>query len=198
MNTSANCPSCGTTVPAGSAFCGRCGQAIRSDPSLSASTGTEEPTLGIIPALGRRKGFLGLSTDTFNLIITPRRLIFALVAPKMMREAIATARDEAKAGGSGFFGQWAAQMAWVEVVCRAYGAMPIDTILTEFPGSFELANASITRVRLEEPDDDEDSASTANGLTIEAGRTKHRFTFSSISCAEATDLLRATLPNLVR
>ena len=116
----------------------------------------------------------------------------------MMREAIVTSRDEAKAGGSGFFGQWAAQMAWVEVVCRAYTAMPLDSILTEYPGSFELANASVTRVRLEEPDDDEDSASTASGLAIEVGRTKHRFTFSSISCEKATDLLRGALPNLVR
>jgi hypothetical protein len=134
--------------------------------------------------------------DTFNLIVTPTRLVFAAVTQQMMRDAVATANAEAKAQGKGFFKRMAARMAWMNVICRQYERMPIDAILARFPGSYAIANAQIERIRFHESFADEDHEATRQMMVKTAGG-KQRFDLQT-SVREAKNLLKQTLPHVVR
>jgi hypothetical protein len=154
--------------------------------------------VGIIPNLQRRKGFLGMSAETFYLVVTPGRLVFASVTSKMMQEAIATARREAKDQGKGFLGRFAAQMAWSDVICRQYQAMPVDVILTQYPGSFFIPNNQIKKVRLKEGEVEEDSATQKAQMTVETMSGKYKFNFSGIGIGNSRQVLRQVLGGVVK
>jgi hypothetical protein len=157
-----------------------------------------EPILGIVPALQRRKGFLGMSYENWNLIVTPGRLVFASVTQQMMKEAVVTARDEAKSQGKGFFGQVAAQMAWVNVVCREYYTMPIDAILARYPGSFFIPSAGVRRIRLKHSTLNDQGNRSDQELIIEATNGKHRFALLGMDVREARCTLQQALGNVVK
>ncbi len=156
----------------------------------------QEPTVGILTGLQRHGGFLGIKKDTFNLIVTSTRLVFAAVTQQMMKDAVATANTEAKAEGKGFFKRMAAQMAWMDVICRQYASMPIDAILVQFPGSYAIANGQIERIRFHQSFADEDHEETRQMVVVTTGG-KERFDLP-MSLREAKNLLRQTLPHLVR
>jgi S-formylglutathione hydrolase FrmB len=162
------------------------------------STSTPETIVGVIPALVRRKGFMGLGAETFNLIVTPGRLVFAAVSSQTMKEAIALARQQAREQGAGAFGQFAAQQGWVNTLAQQYATMPVEAILARFPGSFCAANAEIGRVRLSEAAADDDAPQTKVELTIETAGGKHKFELTSQSIADARRLLQQTLAGKVK
>ena len=210
------CTHCGSPLRAGIRFCGQCGQPVQPAPAAPASAAPPAPVasapqasngyapaagesiVGIIPAVQRRKGFLGMGADTFNLILTPGRLVFALVTPQMMRDAVAAARENAKGQGKGFFGQIAAQMAWVDVVCQQYMAMPVDAILARYPGSFFIANAQVKKVRVKESVVDDEGSTSNPELIVETTGGKHRFVLSGMPARDARHLLKQMFGNAVR
>lgn len=203
------CTACGAALDPGARFCGQCGGAVQpgqATPGRSpagppmgpaVAPAATEPILGIVPALQRRKGFLGMSADTFNLVITPQRLVFAFVSPQTMRQAVTEARDEARSQGRGFFGQVAAQMGWVDVVCHQYSTMPVEAIPAHFPGSFVVPNIEVRRIRLKESIDDE-SGSSSGELIVETTGGKHAFNLVGMEVDDARQLLRQALPAVVR
>lgn len=162
------------------------------------STSTPETIVGIIPALVRRKGFMGLSTETFNLIVTPDRLIFAAVSSQTMQEAVALARQQAREQGAGALGQFAAQQGWANTLARQYQAMTGDAILARFPGSFCLANAAISRIRLSEADADDDAPQTKADVTIETSNGKHKFELAGQSVNTVRRTLHSALGDKVK
>jgi hypothetical protein len=162
-------------------------------PSLPAT----EPVVGIIPGVQRRKGLLGVGNETFNLILTPSRLVFAAVTSQMMKEAAASAQQEARNQGKGLLGQWGAQLGWLNVICRRYETMPVETILAQHSGSFFLPNAGTRRVRVKESLDDETARSTSE-VIIETTGGKYRFELTAMGAREAKRLLQQTLGKLVR
>jgi len=220
------CTQCGTPLRSDVRFCGQCGAPLSRAPAATARAAmppapttqqappvgwvapqpqplawaappvAQEPIVGILAGMQRHGGFLGIKKDTFNLIVTPTRLIFATVTQQMMKDAVATANAEAKAQGKGFFKRMAAQMAWMQVICRQYEAMPLDAILAQFPGSYAIANGQIERIRFHESFADEDHEATRQMVVVTTGG-KERFDLP-MSVREAKNLLRQTLPHLVR
>jgi hypothetical protein len=162
----------------------------------AAPAAVHEPIVGILAGLQRHGGFLGIKKETFNLIVAPSRLVFAAVTQPMMKEAVATANAEAKAEGKGFFKRMAAQMGWMEVICRQYAAMPVDAILAQFPGSYAIANGQLQRIRFHQSFADEDHEATRQMVIVTAGG-KQRFDLP-LGIGEAKDLLKQTVPHLVR
>ncbi len=204
------CIHCGTPVSAGARFCGQCGQAVQPLPAAPAPTSQAtapappqpaapaapaEPIYGIIPGLRRGKGFLGMGSETFNLILTPGRMVFASFTQQMMKEAVVAARQEAKSQGKGFLGQWGAQMGWLEQICRPYHSMPVDAIIASNPGSFFIPYGTVKRVRVNQTGDDDEPSRTE--LMVEAAGGKHRFDLTGMSAHEARKLLRQILPQQV-
>jgi hypothetical protein len=216
------CTQCGAPLRPDVRFCGQCGAPLSQTaamppappaqpappigwtmpqpqpqpPAWAAPPIAQEPIVGILTGLQRHSGFLGMKKDTFNLIVTPMRLVFAAVTQQMMKDAVATASAEAKAQGKGFLKRVAAQMAWMNVICRQYETMPVDAILAHFPGSYAIANGQIERIRFHESFADEDHEATRQMVVVTTGG-KQRFDLQT-GVREAKKTLKQTLPHLVR
>jgi len=156
-----------------------------------------EPILDIIPALQQRKGMLGMRADTFNLILTPARMVFVPVTSQEMREAVRAANAKAKAQGRGLFGQVAAQMAWVDVICNHYRSMPVDAVLAQHPGSFFILHNQVSRIRFRQTASSDD-ATPGEEMIVESAAGKHRFDLSRVPGGNARQRLRQVLPHAVR
>jgi len=158
---------------------------------------SSEPIVAVLSGLQQHKGFLGLKVQTYNLVITPTRLVFAAISSKLMNEAVAQARAEAKSQGAGFFGQWGAQFGWMGVLERRLLATPVDAIFDKFPGSFSLPAAEVRRITLR-TEEDEESARETHEVRIEAASGKYRFQLAGKTAAEARAILSQALPGVVR
>jgi hypothetical protein len=88
--------------------------------------------------------------ETYNGVMTSQRLILAQMTNDMMKAAIQQARDQAKAEGKGFWGQWGDQMKATYGYSRKYLSMEPSAILAETPGNFELGNGTISEIKLHE------------------------------------------------
>jgi hypothetical protein len=150
----------------------------------------------VVTNVQRRKGMLGMRADAYSLIVTPIRLVLAPVTQQMMRDAIATARQEAIQEGRGMLGQVAAQMGWMDVIRRQYANASIEGIFRGLPGCIVFWNAEIRRVRLRQVGDDE--RGFKEELVIEANSGKHRFDLQGAEAGTARRLLRQTLGSVVK
>jgi hypothetical protein len=220
--TNSFCTQCGAPLRPDARFCGQCGAPLSQPTAMPPAPPTQqalpqdwtpppsrlqpaawaappvpqEPIVGMLAGLQRSGGFLGMKKDTFNLLVTPTRLVFAAVTQQMMKDAVATANAEAKAQGKGFFKRVAAQMRWMDVICQQYEGMPVDAILAQFPGSYAIANGQIQRIRFHESFADEDHEATRQMVIATTGG-KQRFDLQT-GVREAKNLLKQTLPHLVR
>ncbi len=107
----------------------------------------EGQIVSIIPNMKKSK-MLGLSEDTFTLVATSDTTIFAKVTNELMKKIIQESRDQAKAEGKGFFGQWGAQIKGSFNYVERYAGMSPQEILAESPGNFSISNANINSVTL--------------------------------------------------
>jgi hypothetical protein len=105
-----------------------------------------EITIGAIPL--RKSKSLG-RYDAFTGVLTSRRIIIASMTNDMMKDAIQQARDQAKAQGKGFWGQWSDQLKAGVGHTRNYLTMDPSAILSETPGNFGISNDIIAEVKLE-------------------------------------------------
>lgn len=155
------CGSCGSPVSATTKFCGICGAAVLAGPALSgiapaapapaapaagSSAGAEE-VIGVIGNAKKEK-MLGISSDTFSLIVTSRRMIVAQLTQSMMNAAIAESQAKAKAEGKGYFGQIKDQFAAMFQYALRYESMPPDQALLETPGNFAIENMQVTSITM--------------------------------------------------
>ncbi|MGB8648621.1 MAG: zinc ribbon domain-containing protein [Anaerolineae bacterium] len=158
-------------------------------PVAAAYAPVAEPVIGIIPALEHSKGFM--RTENFTLVVTPIRLVFALLTQAMMNDAIIEARDTAKAAGKGFFGQMGAQLAYLGLIGERYRRMPIDAILAEQPGNFYILINQINKTQVRNGDFEN---RTPDSLVIESGQGKYSFIMKGgISTRDARKLLQQVL-----
>jgi hypothetical protein len=94
-------------------------------------------------------------SDTFNLIVTDHRSIFAKLTNEIMGETIKQRRDKAASEGKGFFGKWAAQMKEFNNYTDRYRTMSPEEALLENKENFQVDNSSIRDVK-SRSDGDED------------------------------------------
>jgi hypothetical protein len=156
-----------------------------------------EPILGIVLGVQRRHGFLGLKVDSYNVVVTSERLIFAAMPSSVMKDAVNRARTEAKAQGKGFFGVASAQMGWMQLVRADLEAMSPDQILRGYAGSFQLSPGEVRRIRFTEKSDDE-SGQTQRFMTVESAAGKCKYHLQATGIREAAEALSQLVPQAVR
>lgn len=178
------CPFCGTPVKENHKFCPSCGnqlepvvqrpttlpQEVNASPTqqqsptintpqpLATPQQQTQPNKGetirvIIPNLMVSKS-LG-RTDTFNLIVTERRSIFAKLTSEIMNETVKKRRAKAEAEGKGFFGKWKAQMQGFNTYTDWYADKTAEYALSETPGNYSIDNSAIRNIKVNEDSDDE-------------------------------------------
>jgi hypothetical protein len=212
------CGQCGAQLEATATFCSQCGntvapQAAPSAPAALASSAVEapspalapaeaprpaasgEPVLGVIAGAQRHKGLFGM--QTFNIVVTRDRLVFALMPDKVMKDAAAEMGRRAKAEGKGLLGRIAAQMGWLDLMVERYAAMPPDEALAEYKDNFFIPNNTIRQVRVDTHHDHE-THRTETKLKIEAISGKFEFGLIAGNADEARQLLRNAIGAAVR
>ena len=204
------CEQCGQPLGADVRFCGRCGRPVMGDvpvkgdrqimgdlpvaPTVQPADGPAEIVLGVIPGAARSKGFLGLGRTAFVIVVTSHRLIIATQTNEMMKENIRRARDEAKAAGKGFFGQWGSQMG--ANFGRHYLTLPPQQILAEHPENTFILPSQLKEVRIQEEGDDD--SPTTYKLRLKTHAEKIEFTFQWLDERAARQLLEQLLGAGVR
>jgi zinc-ribbon domain len=154
-----------------------------------------EQVLGVIPAAQRRKGLFG--TQTFSVIVTPTRLVFAEVTSQMQKDAVREAQQEAKQQGKGFLGQIGAQLSWLNRIVDKYSAMPVERALAETQDNFFILNSHVRKVQIQHQHDMERHTSS-DFLVIEAASGKHRFELKGGGIDQTRAVLRQTLGAAVK
>jgi hypothetical protein len=206
IETQRFCGQCGAQLPATARFCAQCGSTVSPEaaPSVpspapaqeaAAVAASGEAVLGVIAGAQRRKGLLG--HQSFNIVVTGDRLVFALMTDKMMKDAVAEMNRRAKAEGKGLLGRMAAQMGWLNLMVERYAAMPPAAALAENKENFSIPNNTIGKVRVEEHHDDE-THRTETKLKIESVSGKFEFVLTAGNANEARQVLRNGIGAAVR
>jgi hypothetical protein len=105
----------------------------------------DESTVGVI--VFRKPKSLG-RFDTYTGVLTTHRLIFAQMTSAMLNDIAQQSREQAKAEGKGFFGQWSEQLKATFSYARKYLNMSPEAVLAETPGNFAVYNSSISEVKV--------------------------------------------------
>ncbi len=90
----------------------------------------------------------GVAYDTYTVIITNRRMIFAHLTQAMMNTAIMEAQAKAKAGGKGFFGIMQDQLTASFGFAQRYETMVPEQAIRETPGNSAIENNRISAIKL--------------------------------------------------
>jgi hypothetical protein len=199
------CENCGTQLNPNAKFCGNCGAAIskpatnsqqagetayskpttptpiyssipQADPQIQpptqASGANSEVVVGTI--IFKKPKSLG-RWDTYTGVLTNQRLIFAQMTNEMMKAASQQSREQAKAEGKGFFGQWSEQLKGFYGYTRRYLAMQPSVILAETPGNFALDNNTIREIKLKDKTTREDQGIYEFEVQIHSSTEKYEF-----------------------
>jgi len=160
------------------------------------AAGGDEPVLAVLPALERRKGLMG--SQTFNLVMTPHRLIFARLTSQMLQAVSKRAKEAAKAEGKGFLGQWGAMFDANGRICEEYLTMPANEILASHADNFVIPVNQVRKVEVKRgwPGTADDSQPDPDKLVIYASR-KQTFSLKGINVRQAKNILRSALGELV-
>ena len=150
------CGVCGAAISGTTKFCGSCGAAVNTAPSGGGDasfrpgppvTAGGEEVIGVI-ANARKVKFLGASWDTWNIVVTTRRMILVQMTAAMINAAVAEAQAKAKAEGKGFFGIMKDQLSAQFRYAIRYETMNPDMALAETPGNISVENARITAINM--------------------------------------------------
>jgi hypothetical protein len=133
-----------------------------------------ETVLGAIPDARIKIGLL--KSETWVLVVTDQRLLAARVTDELVKSIAEQARAQAKESGSGFFGQWGAQLKASFALGQRYCAMTPEAILAETPGNWALSPGQVSTIKVERKSrsssGDDDSSIDYLRITIEAAGGK--------------------------
>jgi hypothetical protein len=155
----------------------------------------QEVVLGVIPGAARQSGFMGMKMESFVIVLTNLRVLFAAQTNQMMQDNIKQARQEAKQKGAGFFGQWGAQLG--ANAGQQYMSMPPQQIMAEHPNNFFLPANQLRRIRLKEQDDNQGGV-TQYFIEFETPGGKYKFRLSYINSRAVKKQLQQFYGNIVR
>jgi len=113
--------------------------------------------------------------DSFTGVITPHQLIIAQMTADMVKAATMQAREQAKAAGKGFWGQWSDQLKATFGYTQKYLTMDPAAILAETPGNFAIDNNSITEIKMKTRYLDQDSSRYEWEVQIHSHGGKYEF-----------------------
>ncbi|MFH2111282.1 MAG: zinc ribbon domain-containing protein [Candidatus Bathyarchaeota archaeon] len=152
------CSNCGAQVQPGDKFCSDCGAALKQaaspqqaqSPPLAAqgSRGQQVGEVVVIAVTGLKKPKSFGRWDTFNLLVTPQRMILVPLTGEAINKAVNEARDKAKGEGKGFWDQWGAQLGTSFRYADRFMGWTYEAVVADNPGSEVLPNDSVETVSL--------------------------------------------------
>jgi len=159
-----------------------------------------EAFIGVIPNAQRKKNMF--STETFNIVVTNQRMVFALVTSDMIKAEAQSHK------GEGIKGVFKAMAAGYNLWQRYPGISP-DQVMAETPGNFSIYMNQVRKVKYSGGktlfskggisvglnasvgfgggDDDDDTAK----LEIDTIGGKYEFTIISMSQTQTAQVLKA-------
>ncbi len=135
-----------------------------------------EQIAAIIPTVRKPKSF-GRS-DTYTLIVTDSRMIFAEMTGDMTKEAAMEAQRRGKEEGKGFFSRWGDQIKDTMRFADRYWEIPPDEALAENSKNFAIPNSSVKKIKVwsrEEFNRPDEPARDFTELKIESSSGKYEF-----------------------
>jgi hypothetical protein len=165
---------------------------VRMQPAPFMPQTGSEATVGVI--LFRKPKSLG-RWDTYTGVVTNQRLIFAQMTSEMLKVAVQQSRDQAKAEGKGFFGQWSDQLKATFGYSKKYLTMPPQAILAETPCNFAIYNNTISDIKVKLEHNQEGQV---HDLKIEIHSTTGKFEYHIDENSEAIDLLKQVYGDRVK
>lgn len=161
---------------------------------VSAPAAIAEPIVAIVPNAALKSGLMGMKRTVYTLALTRQRVLCAQVTNAMMKQAVIDARDDAKADGKGFFGQWGAQLTAYNKMAARYFTMSPDEILAENPGNFAIDRTQIEKAKLKAGViGDENTGSSPDKLLLKTSAQKYTFELGSGYNAAREALIEADI-----
>lgn len=205
LNVPRFCGKCGAQMDGDARFCGKCGSTVAVSPATSAQPApvapapvqaqpSGEPVLGVITGAQKKKGLFGF--QTFSIVVTNQRLVFAEMSNKMMNEAVKEMNRRAKAAGKGLLGVIGAQMGWMNVLVEKYSSIGPDAALAESKENFFIPNNTIQKVTIWEEDNEDGPSWTMCKIEAVSGKYEYRLTGGNGN--EARKILRNAIGAAVR
>ena len=143
------CTSCGAALTPDDRFCNSCGKPLAS-PAVAPTAPAYAPPqpainnealIGIIPAVSRKKNLMAV--EGFNIIVTQRRMIFAVMTNDMVNQA---AKQAGKEGG--FLGGIINAANTGYTFYKRYLTMPPYAALSENPQNFAVELSQIRKIKI--------------------------------------------------
>ena len=128
--------------------------------------------------------------DNWTAIITNCRIIFAQANDDMLKNAALQAKEEAKAQGKGFFGQWGDQIRGFYNYSQRYLSMDPNSTLAETPGNFATENDGIREIKIHTKDEYRGSDYYRSEYSVEIKSAKGTHEFRMDENNQATNLLK--------
>ena len=149
-------------------------QPLMNGPQMPPQRSSVEKVVGVM--LLRRPKSLG-RYDTFTAVVTEQRMIFAQMTGEMLKNSIQAARDQAKAEGKGFWGQWEEQLRASFNYSQKYLSMDPAAALSETPGNFAVNNDAMREIKLNLKSINKGQQTHLHEFEIEISSVSGRFEF---------------------
>ena len=150
-----------------------------------------ESVLGVIGEAQIKTGML--KSQTWVLVVTDRRLLGARITDDLMKRVALAARAQARASGSGFLGQWGAQVKSGFAMASRYLTMPPEAILAETPGNWALWPGQVSSIRVEHVSEGGDDTASVDYLRITIGTSSGKGVYSTKSDNPSRQQVQALL-----
>ncbi|MFB3890375.1 MAG: hypothetical protein ACE14S_12885, partial [Candidatus Bathyarchaeia archaeon] len=128
--------------------------------------------------------------DSYTGIVTSQRMVFAQMTGDMLKDSIQAARDQAKAEGKGFWGQWEEQLRASFTFTQRYLTMDPAAALTETPGNFAVDNSATREVKLRLKDINKGAQTHMHEFELEISSNTGTCTFRMDKRDEYVQLLK--------
>jgi len=156
-----------------------------------------EHVVGVVPTLKKGKSFG--RWDTYTMVVTDTRSIFALMTSAMIQQIGREAQQRAKEEGKGFFARWGEQLKAHIGFSQRYLGMSPEEALNENKNNFLLNNDDIRTIKVRRKTksrggDDADYIVTE--FTVEARGKKFQYEMESWN-GEVHEMLKSVFGSRV-
>jgi hypothetical protein len=211
------CINCGKQVDSNTKFCWNCGTPLESSAAQPQNLATQtsiplpppppppetqpqqsnsvETVIGVLllmhpKSLGRY--------DTYCGVVTNQRLIFAQISGQMVSQATLAAKEQAKAEGKGFWGQWKEQLKASMGISKKYLTMQPSAILAETPGNFAFGNNTISELKIKLKDKGSDDDVSIHEFELIVNSSSGNVSFRMEEDSDYVALLRSVYADRVK
>ena len=156
-----------------------------------------EKIIGIVPNLNKKKGWF--SWQTFNLVLTDRRVIAAELTSDMIKAEAAKKSREAKE--QGFLKQMISTAFSGYGIYQRYYTMQPDAILSENAGNYALDIARIKSLEVKHKHYERDNKhydETELLIKADSGKYSFKAVAGGMSAADMKSLLRQAYPGKMK